>query len=302
MILTCSRVGLQRQPETNELLCSSSLPCREERNAVGSILSSLWSAPSARRWPGAHLVPPRTGGGVLPKPGAEPAGLLGCRSDHTSFNSRISDKAVTLTSLSGTPASVHVNKLRLSNGSVLSRAAESRSPEVPESSYLNHLQGWPCSSPVRAQQRGRHCWLEKRVCDGFPICACRLTPKLGGVSARSALEKEFWKKPLMYQWLSREVKTTCLRQFSRSRSPGKALEGLMLQLWVGTRNLYFKKLSLCYSGTGRDTRRRGSAQNWGVAGRPLDSYSSAKKSVTEALKVTVRFQARLSRPRLTAHI
>lgn len=93
-----------------------------------------------------------------------------------------------------------------------------------------------------------------------------------------------------------------LRQFSRSRSPGKALEGLMLQLWVGTRNLYFKKLSLCYSGTGRDTRRRGSAQNWGVAGRPLDSYSSAKKSVTEALKVTVRFQARLSRPRLTAHI
>ena len=72
-----------------------------------------------------------------------------------------------------------------------------------------------------------------------------------------------------------------LRQFSRSRSPGKALEGLMLQLWVGTRNLYFKKLSLCYSGTGRDTRRRGSAQNWGVAGRPLDSYSSAKKSGAE---------------------
>ena len=108
----------------------------------------------------------------MPKSGAEPAGLVGCRSDHTSFNSRISDKAVTLTSLSGTPASIHANKLRLSDGSVLSRAAESRSPEVPESSYLSHQQGWPCCSPVRAQQRGRHRWVEKRAGDRFPVCAC----------------------------------------------------------------------------------------------------------------------------------
>ena len=182
-------------------------------------------------------MPPRTGGGVLPKPGAEPAGPVGCRSDRTSFNSRISDKSVTLTSLSGTPASIHANKLRLSNRSVLSRAAESRFPEVPESSYLSHLQGWPCCSPVRAQERGRHCWLEKRAGDRFPVCACRLTRKPGGVSTRSALEKEFWKPPLIY--ISREVKTTCLRQFSgfivsehhprslsRSRCPREALEGL----------------------------------------------------------------------------
>ena len=138
-----------------------------------------------------HLVPPRTGGGVLPKLRAEPSGPLGCRSDHTSFNSRISDKAVTLTSLSGTPASIHANKLRLSNTSVLSQAAESRSPEVPELSYLNHLQDWPCCSPVGAQQCGWHCWLEKRACDGFPICACCLTLKPGGVSTRSSLEKAF---------------------------------------------------------------------------------------------------------------
>ena len=115
-------------------------------------------------------------------------------------------------------------------------------------SYLNHLQGWPCCAPVGAQQRGRHCWLEEGACNRFPLYACRLTPKPGGVSTRSDLEKEFWKPLLIYQRIFRQVKTTCLRHFSgftvsehhpRSLSGSRYLgEGLMLQLWAGTKALF----------------------------------------------------------------
>lgn len=86
-----------------------------------------------------------------------------------------------------------------------------------------------------------------------------------------------------------KVKTTCLRQFSgfiisrhitQGAYPGavpEALEGLILQLWVGTRSLYFKALFVLFWYRER-YQKAWECTELGVADRPLDSYSTVLKS------------------------
>ena len=78
----------------------------------------------------------------------------------------------------------------------------------------------------------------------------------------------------------------------------------MLQLWAGTKALFVFTLlqGEIPGGLGGGGGHRIGEEQTGPEGRPLDSYSSAKTPVAEALKVIVRFQAWLSRDGLTAPI
>lgn len=170
---------------------------------------------------------------------------------------------------------------------------------------LESLARLTCSSPVRAQQRGRRTGWRKRACDGFPICACRLTRSLGvslqGLPWRRSLKKTSSDLPVALQRGKNDLFKavfrfyhiwTSPRELIRSRSPGRLWRVWCFSSGLGP-GICTLSSSLWYSGTGRDTRRRGSAQNWGVADRPLDSYSSAKSQLLRRWRLLWGFKLAL---------